>query len=221
MKTRPGFDIYLARVGATPAAQLAWVFRWLNVYRTHQGADWSPGDWDNVSRELAVFSGYGKALPGWGGVGCDHGEIVERPSPKEVKTILASFQQMVDDAEYHRTIRLPTVEMKQEILWLPKLGRYLLHEEPLSQATWEDRARYALAYRLKEEAHRVQRCPARLPHEGTRCAAFFLKSKRQKYCSKTCTSREMTRAKRQRDSHPTSHTRTKKGGKQHGLKKPR
>jgi hypothetical protein len=220
MKMRPGFDKYLARVGATPAAQLAWVFRVLNLYRAHQGTDWLPGDWDNVSRELVVFAGYGKALLGWGGVQLDHGEIVERPSPKEVRTILASFQQMVEDAEHHRMIRVPTVEMKQELRWLPQAGRYLLLEEPVGQATWEDRARYALAYRLKEEAHRVQRCPAKLPHVGKRCGSYFLKSKRQKYCSKTCTSREMTRAKRQRDE-CIAHTRVKKGGKQHGTKRSR
>ena len=215
------FDKYLARVGATPGDRLAWVFRVLNAYRTRQGVDWLPGDHDNVSRELAFFCGIGEALHGWGGVPLEDGEIIERPSPEDVRTILASFQRMVDDAEHHRFLPVPIFATKKGFRWSPNFGKYLLEEEYPEGATWDDRARYALAHLLKEEAHRIQRCPAKLPHEGKRCANYFLKSKRQKYCGKTCTSREMTRAKRQRDSQPTSHTRTQKGGRTHARKKTR
>ena len=200
MKASQEFERYLARVGATPAARLAWVLRVLNGYRTHQGMDWLPGDWDNLTRELAFFAGIGNAVTGWGGVSFLNGEITERPSPKEAKAILASFQQMVDDAEHHRPLPVPTFEIKQEFRWSPNFRKYLLEGEHPERATWEDRARYALVHLVKEEADRIQRCPARLPHEGKKCFALFLKSKRQKYCSKSCMSREMTRAKRQRDA---------------------
>ena len=220
MKASQEFERYRARVGATPAARLAWVLRVLNGYRMHQGADWLPGDWDNLTRELAFFAGIGNALAGWGGVVFENGEIVERPSHEEVRTILSSFQQMVDDAEHHRFLPLPTFEMKEGFRWSPKFGKYLREREYPERATWDERARYALAHLLNEEAHRIQRCPAKLPHEGKRCANYFLKSKRQIFCSKSCMSRETTRAKRQRDASPTSHTRAQKGGS-HGTKKHR
>lgn len=218
MKSHPGFEKYLARVGVTPKARLEWVFRMLNQYRRQQGEDWLPGDWDNASRELAVFAGIGDTLHGWGGVALEDGEIVERPDPNEVKAILCDFHQLVEDAEHHRAISLTPFPMKQTITWEATAGRYRLHEswDDLDHATWLDRARYALAHLLKDEGHRIQHCPAKLAHEGKRCGAFFLKSKRQKYCGKTCTSREMTRAKRGRDAHPTP-TRKKKGAT-HGTK---
>jgi len=214
------FDKYLARVGYTPAARLAWLFRVLNEFRLHQGANWLPGDLDNLSRELAFFAGIGHALPGWGDVPFLDGEITPRPSIKEVQALLASCHQLVEEAEHRRPLPVPTFPVKQTLQWAPTLGRYLLLEHYDDRVTWDDRVRYALAFLLKEEAARIQRCPARLPHEGKRCAALFLKSKRQKYCSKTCTSREMTRAKRHRDEQ-TLTTRAKKGAKQHGPKKHR
>jgi hypothetical protein len=125
----------------------------------------------------------------------------------------------MDDAEHHRTISLTPFLRKQTIKWDATAGQYRLKEtwDDLDRATWEDRARYAVAHLLKAEGHRIQRCPSALPHEGKRCANYFLKSKRQKYCSKTCTSREMPRAKRLRDERP-SQTRVKKGARQHGTK---
>jgi hypothetical protein len=158
-----------------------------------------------------------RALEGWGGPVFSDGEITEWPSLKETQTILANCQQLVDDAKHHRSIRVPTFPVKQTLQWAPTLGRYLIQEHYDDRVTWDDRVRYALAFLLKEGAARIQRCPARLTHDRHKCLALFLKSKRQKYCSKVCTSREMTRAKRQRDSQPTR-TRVKKGGL-HGAKR--
>src|SRR5215510_4541708 len=80
IKASQEFERYLARVGPTPSARLAWVLRVLNEYRTHQGADWLPGDVDNLTRELAFFAGIGHALHGFGGVSFLDGDMTERPS---------------------------------------------------------------------------------------------------------------------------------------------
>ncbi len=222
MKVHSGLDKYLSRVGVMPRDRLSWVFRVVNRYRLHQGADWLPGDWDNMRSELAVFAGIGETLPEWGGIELHRqtGDIVHRPARDETDAILARLHQMVDDAEHHRPFSAPPFRMKRASTWDAAAGRYQCAEtwEDLDRATWEDRVRYAFASLLNAEGHRIQRCPSALPHEGKRCGNYFLKSKRQKYCSKTCTSREMTRQKRQRDEQALTTRAKKKGGKSHGTK---
>lgn len=212
------YEKYSRRVGGTPQERLAWICRLVNESRT-QGADWLPGDWDNRRTELAVFSGIGQIFPRSGGLVLENGEIVERPSRNETEAILTRVQQMVDDGEHHRKISLPPFVMKQVIEWDAPAGRYRLSEawDYENESSWADRVRYTLVRLLETDGHRIQRCPSTLPHKGKRCANYFLKSKRQKYCSKTCTSREMTRAKRHRDEQ-TLTLRAKKGVKQHGPK---
>src|SRR5437016_4904318 len=90
------FDKYLTRIGATTRDRLKWAIRTVNAYRKAHGENWSPGDWDNVCLELAVFAGIGKALPGYGGIERKAGVIIH-PLQNEAKGILESFQQMFDD----------------------------------------------------------------------------------------------------------------------------
>jgi hypothetical protein len=222
MKEHPGYDKYANRVGGVvPTARLEWLCRLVNLYRTHRGATWLPGDWDNVRSELAVAAGIGDSLPEWGGTELTRsGEIVDRPSREETDAILARLHQMVDDAVQHKPLIPTRFRIRQESRWNTDEGRYRPHPqwEDLDRATWDDRVRYTVAHLLTDEGLQVARCPAKLAHEETECGNYFLKNQRQKYCSKTCTAREMARAKRQRDA-DLSHTHARKKGAKHGRKK--
>jgi hypothetical protein len=186
---------YLPRVGTKTKDRLKWVLQKVADYRRDSGADWSPGDWENACLEIAVFTGI-KNLPGHGGIPMTDGKI-DHPSQNEAKTILIIFQGMIEDALHHKSITLGEFHTKREIFWSQQAGRYFLWED-IEDATWQAKARYAMALLLKEDGHRLQRCPAKLAHSGKPCRKLFLKAKRGKYCSRQCASREMTRKFREK-----------------------
>jgi hypothetical protein len=131
------------------------------------------------------------------------------------------MQRMLDDTVQRKPIIPTRFRSTHEFRWKADEGRYRPYDKwddtDMDRSTWDDRVRYPLAHLLNEEDDRVARCPAKRAHEETPCGNYFLKTQRQKYCSKSCTAREMARAKRQRDSQPTR-TRKKKGGL-HGASK--
>jgi hypothetical protein len=184
---------YLPRIGLSDKARLAWVIRLVNAYRQQKGADWTSGDWDNASLEIAIFAGTASALPGHGGVFRKDGRI-ERPSSEDMKTILEAAHTMIANAGQRKPITVGPLSINYEMTWSKEAGRFLLRED--IEGRWTQKVGYALARLLMGEGHRVERCPVRLPHDAKQCGAFFIKAKRGMYCSTACASREMTRRKR-------------------------
>jgi hypothetical protein len=224
MKTRntsTQLDKCLHRVGGgKPLQRLRWVLGIVNQFRGHREQTWSSGDWENASLELAVFSAVGKTMPGWGVLPSDCGVINEFPSREETEIILQRMEQMVKDAQARRPIRMvksatgrePNMAWKHlpdELIWNPRTKRYVrvLYDD---RATWQDRVTYPLFHLLLDEGHRILTCSSKLPHQGKLCGNYFVKAKRGKYCSASCTAREMTRAKRGRDE-KAKQQRQKKG----------
>jgi hypothetical protein len=175
--TTPQLDRYLSRVGVKPVHRLQWALGIVNRFRENQGADWSPGDWDNACLELAVFAGIGKSMPGWGGIPLVKGSISERPSIDEAKVALEHVQRMVESAEAREPVRLGKF-LPMELTWSKRAERYAweLYDD---RATWPDRVTYALFYLVMDEGHRIRRCPSKLPYQGKPCHAYFVKAKQK------------------------------------------
>jgi hypothetical protein len=207
-------DRYLNRVGVKPVHRLKWALGIVNRFRGQHGINWSPGDWDNACLELAVFASIGDSLPGWGGT--VEGSISERPSIEEAEAALERMAQMVESAEAREPISLGKI-LPIKLAWSKRSERYTL-ERYDDRATWHERITYNLFYLIKDEGHRVRRCPSKLPHQGKPCHNYFVKAKRAIYCSIPCAAREMTRAKRIRDD-TAEQTHQKKGAKRHGTKR--
>jgi hypothetical protein len=50
----------------------------------------------------------------------------------------------------------------------------------------------------RQMTNRIQECQGHLSHSDEPCGEWFIKAKRQAFCSPTCTAREMQRRKRER-----------------------
>lgn len=184
---------YLIRVGHTPAARLTWALQKVNAYRTKVKIPWTPGDWENARYELSCFAflNSGDVPKGLEGIMIDTKTgLPVSPSEDETRLILESFKSKLESIAQHKQVTLGPFRISQRFTW--RANRYSAHEAA-DRPDWKDRTHYALGLLLRELGSRIVQCPARLPHSGKQCLTLFLKSKRGKYCSRKCASRETTR----------------------------
>ena len=187
------------RVGQSTRDRWKWLLRLVNHYRRDAGSSWLAGEWDMAAGDLAAFSTGDAAAPGEGAIADMGGGLVEKPTPAEVGTILDRFAEMIAAATEHRRIDLGAIRLTPSLCWLNPPGRYVLLEDPGDDVAWLDRCCYPLARMLREDGHRLRRCPAKLAHDRHACGNVFVHAKRGKFCGASCASREATRAKRVRD----------------------
>lgn len=189
------FNKYLARVGYAQKDRWKWLLRRVNHYRIDNGESWLRSEWDIVCGELAAFTLGKTSAPGWGVIALSGGVFTDKPTHAEAKAVLDSCLRKIEDAVDHKPVLLPAVRIESRLDWDEQTSHYHRSEVYDDLTTWLDRVLYPLAQMVYEDGQRLRRCPSQQPHGPHPCANLFLHAKRGKYCSSTCTSREMSRAR--------------------------
>lgn len=214
------YDRYLARVGHSSRDRWTWFLDVVNRYRRDQGSSWLAGEWEDLRGCLAVFSTGERSLPGYGAITTTGGILDEKPSVAEIKEVLVACVKILDCVARRQPVTLAPITIRPCLRWIDPMKRYVLFEEPDEDATrtrsvsyqtkhgsataevadesspWIMRVCYPLTKMISAEGARIHICSSKRPHEGKPCGNFFRKAKRGIYCSRTCTSREMTRRHR-------------------------
>lgn len=189
------YNKYLTRVGYAKQDRWKWLLRLVNRYRIDHGESWLHSEWDIVCGELAAFTLGKTSAPGWGVIAQTGGVFTEKPTHAEAQAVLDSCLRKIEDAADHKPVEFPAVRVVSRLDWNEKTSHYNRSEVYDDRTTWLDRVLYPLAQMMRDDGDRVRRCPSQQPHGPNPCANLFLHAKRGKYCSSTCTSREMSRAR--------------------------
>lgn len=189
------YNKYLTRVGYAKKDRWKWLLRLVNRYRKDHGESWVDGEWDIVCGELAAFTLGKTSAPGWGVIALTGGVFTEKPTHAEANAMLDSCLRKIEDAADHKLVEFPAVRVVSRLDWNEKTSHYNRSEVYDDRTTWLDRVLYPMAQMMRDDGDRLRRCPSQQPHGPNPCANLFLHAKRGKYCSSTCTSREMSRAR--------------------------
>lgn len=198
------WETVLDRVGWTPRRRLEWAVR----ATTADPEGRTPGDWDNLRRELGVFVGVGGS--GGGAMSADDDpNDLDRPDETEARDVLGQLHKILQAVVKREDVALGGGVLNRSLMWNKRTERYTVvsFEE---RDDWGFRARAVLAHLLADHGHLVRACPARLPRSEAVCGNWFLAAKPwQTYCSSTCQQREKIRDFRARQPTTTKERSTR------------
>jgi len=207
---RQEWNATLDRVGWTPKDRLAWAVRAVQASRR----DLTPGDRDNLRRELGVFA----SGPKGGGAEWSAEEGILGPEEKDMPGVLEELGRILQAAVKRERVTVARRVAALSLVWdpglqegpYPRSPHFVLwdHDE---DDDWEIRAKRVLCRLLVEHGHLLKECGAPEPRggQGDTCGTWFVANRsRQAYCSPRCQTRAATRA--YRVTHVAGQTKSKR-----------
>ena len=164
----------------------------------------TPGDWDNLRRELAVFTGIGYGTGGGAMSAHNDPNDIDRPDEAEARDVLGQLHKILQAVVRREDVALGGGILTRSLMWDKRAERYTVVSVE-ERDDWSFRARQVLARLLADHGHLVRACPARLPRSEEICGTWFVAAKAwQMYCSSSCQQREKIRDFRARQSTTTA-----------------
>lgn len=196
---REEWSATLDRVGWTPKERLAWAVRTVQAPRRAL----TPGDRDNLRRDLGVFASGG---PKGGGAEWSAEEGIAGPPEGEVRSILEDLARILQAAVKHEPVTVARRVAELSVFWDPGFQEgpyrrppgFVLWDQD-EDHDWGISARCVLSRLLVEHGHLLKECSAPELRGGPeeKCGTWFVANRpRQAYCSSRCQTRAATRAYR-------------------------
>ncbi len=212
------FSLYAQRVGDTAREHLQWALRQVETPPGQR----TPGDTENLRKEIAAFIARRPVPPVYSGVLTGDDKGVDVPSDGDVAEILDAFDKMLMAALRRERIPVATVPLSRSLIWYPSSEGFIALDNVKKEESWSMRARWVLGRDIEKAGHLLKKCPAPAPRgePGEICGTLFVARRpNQTYCSATCQTRAATRAYRSGEVTPVVQERMKTKEKASG--KPR